>query len=154
MRDLPIILCGLAAFLALATLPFWYNAMAKTSGRVDLERPAAAKQCVLPTAEMRRSHMAMLIEWRDRRVRDGIRTQPGAGGQVYEISLTHTCLEQCHRNKAEFCDRCHAYVGLQGPDCFGCHNAPLDTASQVTAHRAGETACPTTAGTGRREGAK
>jgi hypothetical protein len=112
MRDLPIVLSGLAAFLALATLPCWYNAMAKTAGRPAIERTSAAKQCVLPIEEMRRFHMTMLIAWRDHRVRDG---------QAYEISLTHTCLEQCHRNTTEFCDNCHTYVGLKGPDCFECH---------------------------------
>lgn len=125
MRDLPIILAGLAAFLGVATLPFWYNALTATPGRLQLQRPVAAKQCVLPVETMRRSHMDMLNAWRDRKVRDGILTQAG-----YEISLTHTCLEQCHRNKAEFCDRCHAYVGAKNPPCFDCH-----TSSHLVAER-------------------
>jgi hypothetical protein len=123
MRDRPVILAGLAAFLVLGTLPFWYNAMARTSGRPKLERPAA-RQCVLPTAIMRRSHMEMLNAWRDRKVRDGIRTQTGTDGRVYEISLTGTCLQQCHQNNTGFCDSCHTYVGLKNPNCFDCHNAP------------------------------
>jgi len=122
MSDRPIVLSGLAAFLALATLPFWYNALAKGSGRPNLS-PADGKQCVAPAEVMRRSHMNLLHEWRDLKVRDGIRTQAGPGGRVYEIALNRKCVDQCHHNKAEFCDRCHTYVGLRGPDCWNCHEA-------------------------------
>jgi hypothetical protein len=127
MSDRPLILGGLAAFLAVVALPFWYNAAAKASGRLELQRPAAARQCVADAGWMRRSHMQMLNAWRTGRVREGIRTQAGAGGQVYDISLTGTCLNQCHGPKTEFCDRCHAYLGLSGPHCWDCHNAPAAT---------------------------
>ena len=43
-------------------------------------------------------------------------------GKVYEKSLTGTCLG-CH-NKAEFCDRCHAYSGVSSPYCWNCHSEP------------------------------
>ena len=35
------------------------------------------------------------------------------------MSLTRGCLD-CHSNKAEFCDRCHASAGVT-PKCFDCH---------------------------------
>jgi len=124
MRERLLILSGLVVFLALVTLPFWYNAAAKASATLELKRPAAATQCVADTAFMRRSHMEMLNAWRDRRVREGIRTQPASGGRVFDISLTGTCLEECHGSRADFCDRCHNYVGLSGPYCWDCHNAP------------------------------
>lgn len=113
MRDIPIIASGLAAFVALVTLPFWYNAMAGQPARLELTKPAAARKCVAPVDVMRRTHMEMLIAWRDRSIRGG----------THDISLTHTCLEQCHGSKTEFCDRCHTYVGLQGPDCWSCHSS-------------------------------
>jgi len=122
MSDRPIIASGLAAFIAIATLPFWYNAFANRLGRLDLAH-ADGKQCVAPVEVMRRSHMNLLHEWRDLRVRDGVRTQAGPGGRIYDISLNRTCVDQCHHNKAEFCDRCHTYVGLKGPDCWSCHEA-------------------------------
>jgi [DsrC]-trisulfide reductase subunit J len=124
MRERLLIFSGLAAFLAFSTLPFWYNAAAGGARGLDLKRPSAAKQCVENTAFMRRSHMALLSAWRDRRVREGFVRQAGAGGRMYEISLTQTCLNECHRNKEQFCDRCHAYVGLSGPPCWDCHKSP------------------------------
>lgn len=135
MRDLPAILGGLAAFVAAVTLPFWYNAIKQAPRRLNLPRPAAASQCIAPPDVMRRSHMEMLNAWRDRRVRDGVRTATGMDGQVYTIALTHTCLEQCHGSKAEFCDRCHAYVGLKGPDCWSCHNAGRPSVAGLRASR-------------------
>jgi hypothetical protein len=112
MRDRLPVFSGLAVFLGVVTLPFWYNALAKAGG-LRLKRPATATQCVEDTAFMRRSHMKMLNSWRDRRVRDGAR--------LYRVTLTATCLDECHGNRAGFCDRCHTYVGLNGPYCWDCH---------------------------------
>jgi len=119
MRDRPIILSGLAAFLALVTLPIWYNAACGAPSAPNLKRPTTARQCVADPAFMRRSHMALLSEWREQKVRDGIRTQAG-----FEVSLTRTCLAECHQDRSAFCDRCHTYVGLSGPYCWDCHNPP------------------------------
>jgi hypothetical protein len=120
MSDRPIIASGVAAFLAIATLPFWYNAFANRPSRLNLA-PADGKRCVAPVEVMRRSHMNLLHKWRDLQVRDGVRSQAGSGGRAYDIALNRTCVDQCHHNKAEFCDRCHTYVGLKGPDCWNCH---------------------------------
>jgi len=29
----------------------------------------------------------------------------------------------CHKDKAEFCDQCHSYMGVQ-PRCWDCHVYP------------------------------
>jgi hypothetical protein len=130
MRDRPVILSGLALFLLAVTFPFWYNAAAaKTT--LNLKLPRVAKQCVEPAARMRASHMRMLSDWRDRKVRESVRTYTNSGGTRYQISLTQTCLTQCHENKTEFCDRCHTYVGLSGPYCWDCHNAPQTAAGSA-----------------------
>jgi hypothetical protein len=131
MRDRPVILAGLSLFLVAVTLPFWYNAAAAGTRTLNLKLPRTAKQCVEPAAQMRTSHMRMLSEWRDRKVRENVRTYTGAGGTRYQISLTQTCLKECHENKVEFCDRCHTYVGLSGPYCWDCHNAPQTTAGSA-----------------------
>ena len=107
MRDRLFIVSGLAIFLALVTVPFWYRA----SAALDLKRPQGQK-CVADIAFMRRSHMEMLNRWRDEKVRAGLRP---------DFTLTRTCLAQCHGAQAEFCGRCHAYVGLDGPYCWDCH---------------------------------
>jgi hypothetical protein len=124
MRDQGLIYAGLAVFLGLITFPVSYNlAAGKTSKPPELQKPAEARQCVASVDYMRRSHMDLLIDWRDLVVRDGVRKYKG-----YEISLTNTCMRQCHTSKQEFCDRCHAYVGVQGPYCMDCHVDPRQIA--------------------------
>jgi hypothetical protein len=118
-----VILSGLMLFLVTVTFPFWHNlAAAKSVRPPDLKMPVLARQCVVPAAFMRASHMELLASWREQVVRRQERTYAGAGGKVYDASLTGTCLKQCHENKAEFCDRCHSYVGVAGPYCWDCHN--------------------------------
>jgi hypothetical protein len=125
MRDQGIIYTGLAAFLALATFPIWYNLAARTSSTPpEVRLPAHEKQCVAPLDYMKKSHMALLINWREDVVRRNVRTFIAFNGKSYNMSLTGTCLSGCHTNKAEFCDRCHGYVGVKGPYCMDCHIDP------------------------------
>ena len=71
-----------------------------------------------PASYMRGSHMQLLIEWRDEAVREGERTLRAFNGKTYDMSLTRTCLTQCHTNRNEFCDRCHDYAGVSDPYCW------------------------------------
>ncbi len=123
MRDRPFILGGLALFLVLVTFPVWYNLAAGTRpGGPEIKRPAGEKNCVAATAYMRRSHMELLTAWRDRAVRQAVRTFTAFDGRTYTPALTQTCLK-CHAGKADFCDRCHAYAGV-APYCWDCHIDP------------------------------
>jgi hypothetical protein len=123
MYDAGKIIPGLVIFLGLITLPVWYDAATgKGSYTPEPEIVTEAKQCVLPTPDMREKHMELLNEWRQSAVRDGERNYLAADGQSYNISLTGTCLK-CHSNKAQFCDRCHSYAGAQ-PNCWECHVVP------------------------------
>lgn len=97
----------LAAVLALA---------AHAQGpKFKIERGEA---CVAPTAEMRRNHMTVLLEQRDRTLRDGVRST--------RFSLKN-CVE-CHASRKTgsvlgeegFCSSCHAYAAVK-IDCFECH---------------------------------
>jgi hypothetical protein len=121
MRDRDVIFSGLAIFLVLATFPAWHNLAghAGTKGP-NLARPQVAKQCVAATEFMRTSHMELLIAWREDLVRRGGREFVASDGTRYRISLTSTCLGQCHGGKEEFCDRCHAYAAVS-PPCWNCH---------------------------------
>jgi hypothetical protein len=128
MRDRMLIYIGLLLFLALVTFPFTYNLSAgQTSKGPDIKLPVREKQCVAPTAYMKSSHMQLLMDWRESRVRDDVRTYTGVDGKSYTISLTGTCLTQCHQGKADFCDRCHSYEGVQEPYCMDCHVDPGNT---------------------------
>lgn len=125
MRDRSLIYAGLLLFLGLATFPFSYNLIAgKTPQSPALKLPEHEKQCVAPVEYMKSSHMQLLSSWREERVRRNVRTFTAFDGKSYDVALTGTCLTQCHTSKAEFCDRCHTYVGVQGPYCMDCHVDP------------------------------
>src|SRR5512137_3225131 len=123
MRDRTLILAGLAAALVVLTWPVWRAAASAPAPPPVLARPAGAVRCVAPVAEMRASHMTLLLSWRDRVVRDGVRRYTDADGREVTMSLTKTCLGACHTDKAAFCDRCHAYAGV-APTCWNCHVVP------------------------------
>ena len=121
MKDKKKILAGLAVFIAAITFPFWYN-MGKAAPAPELELTAkakAAKVCVMPTAYMKAEHMQLLDVWRHNVVRNGERAFVNAEGQLFDMSLSNTCLD-CHSNKAQFCDRCHDYASVR-PYCWDCH---------------------------------
>ncbi len=124
MRDRALIYAGLAFFLALVTFPVWHNLRAGTSSKgPEPKLPANEKQCVAPTAYMRSSHMDLLVSWREGVVRQRERVYRAFNGRTYNVSLTGTCLSQCHQNKADFCDRCHNYAGVTAY-CWDCHVDP------------------------------
>ena len=130
MRDRPLILVCLLGFVWLFTLPVWHAFAGKYSPTApDVKLPLNEKQCVAPTAYMRDSHMQLLVDWRDDVVRNNHRQFTAWNGKVYDMSLTRTCLAQCHTNKAEFCDRCHNYAGVSGPYCWDCHHDKILTAT-------------------------
>ncbi len=123
MRDRAFILGGLGLFVAMITFPFWYNLAAGTkSGAPELKMPDREKQCVASKKFMRTSHMDLLIAWRDQVVRGEGRTYRAPDGRAFDMSLTKTCMK-CHADKEQFCDRCHAYAGVD-PYCWECHIDP------------------------------
>jgi hypothetical protein len=123
VRDRALILGGLAIFLATVTWPAWRTMASAPAPPPDLARPAGATQCVAPVEFMRASHMTLLVQWRDRVVRDGVRTYVDGNGKVVTMSLTGTCIGACHTDKTKFCDRCHDYAKVT-PTCWSCHVAP------------------------------
>lgn len=119
MRDTGKVLLGLVVFAGVVTAPAWY-AIGRGTGRPpELEKPTGATRCVEPTPVMRARHMEILNGWRDAVVRADQRVYVASDGQRYQISLTGTCL-RCHGDPAKFCDRCHAYAGVE-PFCWDCH---------------------------------
>ena len=134
MRDRVSILSGLALFLLLFTYPVWHGVANHTSTQGPLvELPANRQTCVAGVEFMRTSHMQLLISWRDGFVREHRRRYAGANGASYKVSLTNTCLDQCHGSRKEFCDRCHSYVAVPTPNCWSCHQDASQAASAATA---------------------
>ncbi len=134
MHDTGKVLVGIIIFLIIFTFPIWYNfASGSAAGAPELEK-AQRGPCVEDAKYMRTSHMDVLDEWRDKVVRDGKRIYVGIEGKKHNMSLSnvsdyvHTrgmsksCLD-CHQSKANFCDRCHNYAGVD-PYCWSCHTTP------------------------------
>jgi hypothetical protein len=127
------VLIGLAIFVGLFTLPFWYNmGKAAPAPEAKIDTPViqqmAVKQCILPKEAMRTEHMQLLNDWRTWVVRDGLSTYVAADGKTYTMSLQNECMK-CHSNKSQFCDTCHSYAGMQVgsvPYCWTCHVAPKE----------------------------
>ncbi|THB62796.1 MAG: cytochrome C, partial [Desulfovibrio sp.] len=97
----------------------------------ELALPEGLDSCVESTEFMRREHMQLLDDWRDQVVRDANRvyvstenfgTEDAPVYRMYEASLQNTCMD-CHTNKAEFCDKCHAAASVE-PYCWDCHIEP------------------------------
>jgi hypothetical protein len=66
--------------------------------------------------------MDLLNQWRNAVVRDGERDYVASSGEVFNMSLTETCLD-CHENRDAFCTRCHDYASVE-PKCWDCHVDP------------------------------
>jgi hypothetical protein len=134
MRDRPLIFAGLALFIALVSYPMWHGVMAHTEATAPKLRAPQGKTCVAPKDYMRAAHMELLIQWREGSVREHRTSYTAYDGKTYKVSLTKTCLGECHGQKEEFCDRCHKYAAVSGPFCWDCHNnVPAATSATLTA---------------------
>ncbi|MDW7771347.1 MAG: sulfate reduction electron transfer complex DsrMKJOP subunit DsrJ [Desulfobulbaceae bacterium] len=124
MYDSGKIITGLIIFVLLISFPIWYNH--GDAGEVPkVELPKDYKQCVLPTTEMRSSHMQLLDVWRDDVLRTGDRSYFELEGKQYQKSLQNACMV-CHANKTKFCDACHTYTAVN-PYCWDCHLVPVES---------------------------
>jgi hypothetical protein len=122
MSKTPLI-AVLLIFIGFFFFPYFYNIAVGQLGKqhLDLEK-AVGNQCVEDPDWMSENHMVLLKEWRDSVIRKGIRTYiSDTYGVAYNMS-TYTCFE-CHKSKANFCDRCHEYTGVK-PNCWDCHVYP------------------------------
>jgi len=84
--------------------------------------PADKKECVESKEYIRVHHKDLLEDWKQSVVREGRRTYEATNKKTYVMSLNRTCMS-CHRDKAEFCDQCHNYVGVTNK-CWDCHLFP------------------------------
>ncbi|MBI5815665.1 MAG: sulfur reduction protein DsrJ [Nitrospinae bacterium] len=120
---------AVAVLMAVLGFPFIYNAAS-----VGLFTGAAAapsltikkdgKKCVKDPEWMRHNHMKFLLHTREEAVREGIREEGhGIAG-----------CRSCHPNRAEFCDKCHGYVGVK-PECWNCHYYPATAGAEAKDER-------------------
>ncbi|MCP4634455.1 MAG: cytochrome C [candidate division Zixibacteria bacterium] len=123
MSDKAKIITGLIIFLIIFFFPVWYNLVGGTPGhKPEIKLVIDDEDILCPTDYMRSSHMDLLNDWRDEVVRDGERVYVAFDGRKFNKSLSQTCMN-CHPNKADFCDQCHNYIGVD-PYCWDCHIEP------------------------------
>ncbi len=128
MNDKKWIIIGLVVFLAIFTLPFWYN-MGKASFAPEPKltgKAATVKECVESQDYMKTKHMQLLNDWKQAVVREEKSIYVSRRGNKFNMSLTNTCLD-CHAEKSQFCDQCHNYISVK-PDCWNCHIDPKEIA--------------------------
>ena len=95
---------------------------------------AAKAGCVEETAFMRRNHMDLLQQHRDRTVKDGIRTTRHSLEGCVNCHADKETGSVVGRNAAGqegFCAGCHRYVAVS-PDCFDCHTTRRSSAVAAT----------------------
>jgi hypothetical protein len=120
MLDGGRIVGGLALLVVVAASPLWLRSV-RGAKPADVAKPATGKPCILPAQDMRKRHPALLAEWREQVVRQGMRDS--LDGKATPRSLTGTCLG-CHGQASAFCDKCHAQTAV-ALSCWGCHaNVP------------------------------
>ncbi len=122
------IITGLIIFALIITAPFWLNiGQADEPPEISLDTPVinqlSEKECIESAEFMRSQHPQLLNDWRDQVVREGKTVYTSSSGKEYQISLDNTCL-QCHSNRSEFCDACHAYTSVD-PYCWDCHGGGI-----------------------------
>ncbi len=124
MHDAGKVILGLGIFLALVTFPIWFTVATGNYGYTpELQMPEGYTQCVESKEYMTSWHMDLLDQWRDEVVREGKRYYVSKTyGDKHEMSLTKNCMK-CHNDKAQFCDKCHNYLGVE-PYCWDCHIEP------------------------------
>jgi hypothetical protein len=84
--------------------------------------PADKKECVESKDYIRVNHGSLLDDWKESVVRKGGYVYVAANRKTHTMSLNRTCMN-CHRDKAEFCDQCHDYIGVTNK-CWDCHIYP------------------------------
>jgi len=118
------VIVGIIIFVAFFTFPFWFN-FGNVEAIPKIPVPKG-ENCVEPLAYMRAYHMKLLDKWRKMAIRHNKWVYISSTGKKFKISLQHTCLK-CHKNKEEFCDRCHNFVVVH-PDCWKCHFSDKEAA--------------------------
>lgn len=131
MRNRGWIIGGIIIFAALATFPFYWNALGRRAPFPVLELPLKEKECIEPVEYMRTDHMRLLVAWRVAVVRDDLFIYTASNGKQFEMNMQKTCLG-CHTPRERFCNRCHDYNDVT-PPCWDCHVAPAENSKEQKA---------------------
>lgn len=110
--------------IALLGLMFVSLPVVADNSRVPMPEITKGKgdQCVEPTADMRKNHMAYLKHKRDLTLRDGVRTKTHSLKECIGCHVKKDNAEQfiAINDEGQFCQGCHSYASVK-IDCFECH---------------------------------
>jgi len=108
-------------------------ALLAAAGFADVAKPTInieqGEACVAPTGEMRRDHMKMLLQQRDRTLRQGIREPRFSLKGCVDCHAAHDTGSVL--GKDGFCSSCHEYAAVK-LDCFECHTPLRQTRAAGT----------------------
>lgn len=85
-----------------------------------IQKAVKGEQCVEDTDYMRRNHMVVLDQHRDKVVIEGIRTKKHSLKECIECHASETT-GSVAAAKDDFCVSCHSYAAVK-IDCFDCHS--------------------------------
>lgn len=126
MYNSKYVIAGIILFVAIFTSPFWLNIFSAKYDYPEIAKPVGKNgetlECVEPKEWMRANHMSLLIEWRDKALREEKRVYVSSTGKEWETSLQKTCLA-CHTDYDNFCKKCHDQNAVE-PYCWDCHIQP------------------------------
>lgn len=108
----------IAALLVLAGFAYAEEKRARRVA-VPVIKIEQGEACVAPSQEMRRDHMKMLLQQRDRTLRQGIREPRFSLKGCVDCHAAHDTGSVL--GKEGFCSSCHEYAAVS-IDCFECHS--------------------------------
>jgi hypothetical protein len=94
----------------------------KASGAAKpvIQKAVKGEQCVEATSYMRRNHIVVLDQHRDKAVIDGVRTKKHSLKECINCHASETT-GSVAAAKDDFCVSCHSYASVK-IDCFDCHS--------------------------------
>jgi hypothetical protein len=98
------------------------DAQPKASGapKPVIQKAVKGEQCVEDTDYMRRNHMVVLDQHRDKAVIEGVRTKKHSLKECINCHASETT-GSVAAAKDDFCVSCHSYAAVK-IDCFDCHS--------------------------------
>ena len=114
------IIASLIIFVALFTIPFFYNLGKANAGpEIDAEQ-LEYMQSIEPAINMKAEHPQLFNQWRDEFVRNGNTVYINSQGKAIDISIEDLAGSD---PSSQFCVSCHNYTAVE-PTCWDCHSGP------------------------------
>ncbi len=111
------IIASLIIFVALFTIPFFYNLGKANAGPEINSEQLEYMQSIEPAIDMKASHPQLFDQWRDEFVRNGKTVYVNSQGQSFDMSIEKLAESD---PTGQFCVSCHDYTAVT-ITCTSCH---------------------------------